>query len=360
MPSPPATASPTSSCTGCRSRRSASSASGSTTSCAPACCITSPIPRLGLRGLRDVLAPGGAVHADGVRPLRARRRVPCSRTTAAGSGVGTSPAELAELVATLRELPLGHPLEPAAARDAGLRRRRRARRRPLQPARPRLLRRPSCSSCSTAPGCGSVAGSARRRTCPTAARSARRRTRAPDRRAAARRAVRARRAVPRHDHPPHGDRVRRRRRGRRARSTSPTEAVGRWVPVAVPTAIAVEERLPPGAAAALINRAHIDTDLVLFVDRRQLEIFRSIDGRAHRRASSAPARPRSSSGSGGTTSSCSTPPRPGRTMSRRRPTTTSSSLAGGEFVDGLRRATTPRRRRPIASGSTRSPSTGTR
>jgi hypothetical protein len=48
--------------------------------------------------------------------------------------------------------------------------------------------------------------------------------------------------------------------------------------VAVPTAIAVEERLPPGAAAALINRAHTDTDLVLFADRSQLEIFRAIDG----------------------------------------------------------------------------------
>jgi len=53
----------------------------------------------------------------------------------------------------------------------------------------------------------------------------------------------------------------------------------RWVPVTVPSAIAVEERLPAGAAAALINRAHTDTDLVLFVDQRQLEVFRAIDGR---------------------------------------------------------------------------------
>ena len=46
----------------------------------------------------------------------------------------------------------------------------------------------------------------------------------------------------------------------------------------MPTAVAVEERLPAGAAAALINQAHVDTDLVLFVDRRRLDTFRSIDG----------------------------------------------------------------------------------
>jgi hypothetical protein len=47
----------------------------------------------------------------------------------------------------------------------------------------------------------------------------------------------------------------------------------------VPTAVAVEDRLPPGAAAVLLNRAHTDTDLVLFADDWQFEIFRSIDGR---------------------------------------------------------------------------------
>jgi hypothetical protein len=55
--------------------------------------------------------------------------------------------------------------------------------------------------------------------------------------------------------------------------------VGEWVPLLVPTASAVEDRLPPGAAAALINRAHTDTDLVLFVDGGQYEIFERIDGR---------------------------------------------------------------------------------
>jgi len=54
--------------------------------------------------------------------------------------------------------------------------------------------------------------------------------------------------------------------------------VDRWIPVVAPTAIAVEERLPPGAAAALLNRAHSFSDLVMFVDRMELDLFRSIDG----------------------------------------------------------------------------------
>lgn len=45
------------------------------------------------------------------------------------------------------------------------------------------------------------------------------------------------------------------------------------------TAVAVRERLPEGAAAALLNRAHEFTDLVLFADERQLATFEAIDDR---------------------------------------------------------------------------------
>jgi SAM-dependent methyltransferase len=51
-----------------------------------------------------------------------------------------------------------------------------------------------------------------------------------------------------------------------------------WFPIVVPTTVAVEERLPPGAAAALLNRAHTATDLVMFVDEADLRTFRAIDG----------------------------------------------------------------------------------
>jgi hypothetical protein len=51
-----------------------------------------------------------------------------------------------------------------------------------------------------------------------------------------------------------------------------------WVALRAPTAVAVHERLPAAAAAALLNRAHTSPDLVLFVDARELEIFEGIDG----------------------------------------------------------------------------------
>ncbi len=57
-----------------------------------------------------------------------------------------------------------------------------------------------------------------------------------------------------------------------------SESVDRWVPVPMPTATIVEERLPAGVAAALINRAHTEKDLVLFASSRESEMFRAIDG----------------------------------------------------------------------------------
>jgi SAM-dependent methyltransferase len=54
--------------------------------------------------------------------------------------------------------------------------------------------------------------------------------------------------------------------------------VGHWRPIRVPTVAVVEERLPAGAAAALLNRAHTDTDLVMFVDRDERDAFGRIDG----------------------------------------------------------------------------------
>ena len=69
------------------------------------------------------------------------------------------------------------------------------------------------------------------------------------------------------------------------------DAVDRGSRSPAPTALAVEERLPPGAAAALLNRAHTDTDLVLFVDRRPVATCSArIDGVADDRPSSAPTR----------------------------------------------------------------------
>jgi hypothetical protein len=47
----------------------------------------------------------------------------------------------------------------------------------------------------------------------------------------------------------------------------------------MPDAIAVEERLPPGAAAVLINRGHTYRDIYLPIDARQKRWCDAIDGK---------------------------------------------------------------------------------
>jgi len=46
----------------------------------------------------------------------------------------------------------------------------------------------------------------------------------------------------------------------------------------MPDTIAVQERLPPGAAAVLINRTHTYTDMYLPIDAGQRKMFDAIDG----------------------------------------------------------------------------------
>jgi SAM-dependent methyltransferase len=56
---------------------------------------------------------------------------------------------------------------------------------------------------------------------------------------------------------------------------------GRWhdyVPMRLPRTISVQERLPPGAAAVLINQSHTYTDLYLPIDEREKQLFDAIDG----------------------------------------------------------------------------------
>jgi 2-polyprenyl-3-methyl-5-hydroxy-6-metoxy-1,4-benzoquinol methylase len=51
-----------------------------------------------------------------------------------------------------------------------------------------------------------------------------------------------------------------------------------YVPLRVPWTLSVRERLPPGSAAVLINRAHTYPDLALPLDAAQQRIFSKIDG----------------------------------------------------------------------------------
>jgi SAM-dependent methyltransferase len=51
-----------------------------------------------------------------------------------------------------------------------------------------------------------------------------------------------------------------------------------YVPIRLPDTICVEERLPPGAAAVLINRSHTYTDIYLPIDAGEKRLFDGIDG----------------------------------------------------------------------------------
>jgi len=52
-----------------------------------------------------------------------------------------------------------------------------------------------------------------------------------------------------------------------------------YVPIGQPDTILVQEKLPPGAAAVLINRNHTYTDLYLPIDAAQKQLFQAIDGK---------------------------------------------------------------------------------
>ena len=56
------------------------------------------------------------------------------------------------------------------------------------------------------------------------------------------------------------------------------DAYLRYVPVRRPWTVCVEERLPPGAAAVLLNQTHLFPDLYLMIDSEEKQFFEAIDG----------------------------------------------------------------------------------
>jgi len=56
------------------------------------------------------------------------------------------------------------------------------------------------------------------------------------------------------------------------------DAWGSYVPIRAPHTVAIRERLPPGAAAVLINGGHPHTDIFLAIDAREEQLFEAIDG----------------------------------------------------------------------------------
>jgi len=51
-----------------------------------------------------------------------------------------------------------------------------------------------------------------------------------------------------------------------------------WVPLRLPWTLCIRDRVPPGSAAVLINRAHTYPDLALSIDAAQERVFAAIDG----------------------------------------------------------------------------------
>jgi hypothetical protein len=68
----------------------------------------------------------------------------------------------------------------------------------------------------------------------------------------------------------------------RAAQGSPVDFDGEawtgYTPIRLPDTLAVRDRLPPGAAAVLINRNHTCTDLYLPIDARQERLLGAVDG----------------------------------------------------------------------------------
>ena len=52
----------------------------------------------------------------------------------------------------------------------------------------------------------------------------------------------------------------------------------RYVPIRLPWTTCVQERLPPGAAGALLNQTHLFSDLYLLVDAKEKQMYEAIDG----------------------------------------------------------------------------------
>ncbi len=231
-------------------------------------------PGTGLRALRQVLAPRGAITLMVYAPY-GRAGVYLLQEYCHRLGVRPSTGEIADLVATLREIPPAHPIgrllrespdfaDDDALADALLNPRDRAY------SVPELFELVDGAGLGFTrwerqapylPECGSMSET------PHAARIA---ALAPAEQYAAMELFRG--TIARHTAIlRHLDDV-------QDAEDVMSGDISTWTPLVAPSAIAVEERLPPGAAAALINRAHGDTDLVLFVDRRRLRLFRAIDG----------------------------------------------------------------------------------
>ncbi len=233
-------------------------------------------PDSALRALRNVLDPNGAMHLMVYAPY-GRAGIYMLQEFCRTAGIQTSDDEIPDLITALSALPTGHPLarllreapdfrQEAALADALLHPQDRAY------SVPQLLDFIAGAGLTFSrwvrqapysPHCGLMAQ------IPQAARIA---ALEPAKQYAAaelfRGGMMSHSAIVRRDDCP---------------SSSQTisfsgDAWLDYVPVRVPDTLCVQERLPPGAAGVLINRAHTYTDIYLPIDAREKRVVDSIDG----------------------------------------------------------------------------------
>lgn len=235
-------------------------------------------PDAGLAALRDVLKPDGVLHLMVYAPY-GRAGIYLLQEFCRRLGIGATDAGVRELIPILRQLPAGHPLEQllrdapdfreeAALADALLHPRDRAYSVPqlfelLETAGLRFGR--WIKQAPYSPQCGTLARqphAPRLHALPMveqyAAAELFRGTMIRHSVAAYRRGSAA---------------------GDHARVDFSGDACLGSVPIRLPDTTCVRDRLPPGAAAVLINQTHTDRDLVLPIDALELQLFEAIDGR---------------------------------------------------------------------------------
>jgi SAM-dependent methyltransferase len=235
-----------------------------------------PNPDAGLRALRDVLAPSGALNVMVYAPY-GRACIYLLQDYCRRLGIGTSAAEIRDLAASLRALPQEHPIVPLLRNspdfrsDAGI---------------ADALLHPQDRSYSVPelfefignnglrfgrwqrqapylPHCGAILTSPHQ---PLLARLP------IEEQFAALELFRG--TMLRHsailyrdDHPGEPQPVR-----------FDTDNYLQYTPIRLPNTICVEERLPPSAAGVLIYRGHTYNDIYLPIDPGQKQMFEAIDG----------------------------------------------------------------------------------
>jgi SAM-dependent methyltransferase len=235
-----------------------------------------PDPDTGLRALRGVLTPEGAMHVM-VYATYGRAGIYMMREYCRLLGVSASQAELRGLGTMIGALSADHPIAgvarqakdftyPDALADALLHPQDRAYTVPQIYA---WLERGGMTfgrwfeQAPYLPQCGAIAGT------PHAARLA---ALSPQMQHATVELLRG--TMTKHNFIAYRDD----RRGESQPITFHGDAWRAYVPLRLPWTLCIDDRVPPGSAAVLINRAHTYPDLALPIDEGEYRIFAAIDG----------------------------------------------------------------------------------